>query len=269
MSYPEQTCNLDMSTEHPVADVIETCLRRRDFVESLMEASADKRQLTARLDVSRSTVDRGVRDLETRGLVEYDDGEYAITRFGRTVATGFADLSERVAVAERLEPFLRLVPPAFDVDLRHLADATLALSKPSDPHGMINVHVERLRETDDHRLLLPVTGLHAYEVGHRTVVDGGARAESVVTPGVADLYRGDTPYAPLYEEMTGSGRYECRVTERPIPFYLGILDDTVQVGVTKENEPRAILETEDPAVREWAEATYGEFRESADLLGAE
>ncbi|WP_254535489.1 helix-turn-helix transcriptional regulator [Halomarina litorea] len=258
-----------MSNSDVARAVVRTVRRREALVECLLDGRRDKRQLTTDLGVSRSTVDRGIRDLERHGLVDYEDGEYGLTPLGRTVADGYSVFVERVAVAERLEPFLSVAPPALDVDPLHLSDATLAVSKPSDPHAMINLHVERLRETDDHRLLLPVTGLHAYEVGHETVVDGGARAESVVTPGVADLYRGDTPYRPLYEAMTATGRYECRVTEEPIPFYLGVLDDTVQVGVTRENEPHAVLETRNPAVRRWAKATYREFRESARPLGTE
>jgi hypothetical protein len=71
--------------------------------------------------------------------------------------------------------------------------------------------------------------------------------------------------------MAETGR--CRVfqaDEHP-PYFVGVMDDVVQIGADEGGEPRALVESTDPAVRDWAEATYERFRRRAtrvDLLEA-
>ncbi|MFC6724287.1 MarR family transcriptional regulator, partial [Halobium palmae] len=61
------------SREH---EIVTTALDRFDLLELLLDEPADKRELTAALPVSRSTVNRALRDLERLDLVERVDGAY-------------------------------------------------------------------------------------------------------------------------------------------------------------------------------------------------
>lgn len=222
-------------------------------------------ELRDRLNVSRTTVGRNLTALENQGWIRRTNGNCSITRQGELVAETFSDLVETVELADELGSFLQWVPDGtLDLDLRLLADAKVLLSKPGDPWAMVNRHVELVRETMNARMILPVTGLHAVEVGHRKIVDDSARAEFVVEPKIAETFRSNPDFVPLIEEMADTGRFEVRVYDGEIPYYLGVLDETVQIGVDEAGEPRAILETENEAVAEWAAGVYGEYKRESE-----
>jgi hypothetical protein len=66
--------------------------------------------------------------------------------------------------------------------------------------------------------------------------------------------------------MVDTGRFEVHVHDGDIPYYLGILDDTVQMGVNEDGEPRGLLETDSEEVREWAENRYESYKQEAEPL---
>jgi predicted transcriptional regulator len=219
-------------------------------------------EIRGRLDASRTTVTRNVEALCEQGLARRIGNEYAIARAGELIADDYLDLAGTIAIARELEPFLEWVPEdALDVDLRRFADATVYTPEPGDPWSMINEHVRVIERTDYDRNVLNVVGLHGYETGHEKIVHGSARAELVVVPSIAETLCSDPRYAPLTEEMLRTGRFEVRVHEGPVPYFLSVLDGTVQLGATDDNgQPRALLESESEAVREWAEATYARYK---------
>lgn len=248
-------------------DVIDVLLRRNGIVEGLRDGPKDKRDLVDELGVSRSTVDRATRELETAGLIEHVDGGYAVTSFGETAEAAFAEFVETLRLRRRLDALLRWVPDAdIDVDLDALADADIVLPEPGNPYNMVNRHVRRLRDADTARVVLPLTGLHAFEAAHRAVVSDGAEHEYVVLPDVAKTYESNPDYAPLYEEMVGTGRFEVRVYDGDIPYYLGLLDGTVQIGVDEDGEPRGLLESDAAELGAWAAEKYEDYRRQSRMI---
>lgn len=270
-----------MATQSPGDDSIDQRCRTIEQINELacstnrvriLEQLADHRELhrdelRERVDVARTTLQRNLESLVDLGWVSNTGVEYAITPCGRRVAEEFSELVDTVAVTRRVGPALQhLDPDAFDLDLRHLADADVVLAEPGDPHAMINRHVQLLRGMDEGRGLLPFTGLHAFEAAHERVVEHGAAGELVVEPDVAEAYRSDPQYATLYEEMVDTGRFAVLVSDEPIAVPVAVIDGTVQLVVAEREEPRALLETDAAAVREWADRTYEEHRERATPL---
>ena len=261
-----------MSIDDERFELLSVFLKRRGTVRRLDEGPAAKRTLVEALDCSRSTVDRAVRELESHGLVAYEDGRYELTPVGEQAVAGTTELLDRIGVARELRPFLEHLPPGrFDLDLELLADADVLLPEPGNPWAMINHHVAVLERADEVRAVLPLLGLHAQQVVHERVVEEGARAELVGSPEVVRTLVADPEFVERTREMAETGR--CRVfqaDERP-PYFVGVMDEVVQIGADEAGEPRAIVESTDPAVRDWAEATYERFRRRAtrvDLLEA-
>lgn len=245
-------------------EICSVVLQRWDVIDSLREGPKDKRVLVGDVDCSRSTVDRALRDLESMGVVEYRDGEHAVTPLGDTIAGGLEEVMEAVEIRLELEPFLEWVPAEeFDLDVGGLSEAELWVPEPGDPWAMVNRHVAALGEATDIRCVLPLTGLHAYEAIHEQVVDGGGRAELIVTPDVARTFRTDPAYADMTAELATTGRFRVFRYDGPIPYFVGLLDDTVQIGADEAGEPRALLETSDPNARRWAETEIEEYRRGA------
>lgn len=245
-------------------DIIDMLLHRFEVVESLLEDPKHKRDLVECTDLSRSTVDRATKELETAGLIEYIDGRFIVTSFGEHAEAEFSGFVDTLRLREQLDSFLQWVPDSEqDFDLDMVADADIALPEPGNPYNMVNKHVQALEEADTVQAVLPVTGLHAFEVAHEAVVENGADYEFVVVPEVAETHRSNPNYAPLYEEMVKTGRFNSYIYDGEIPYYLGLLDETVQIGVDDEGEPRALLETDSKEMQEWTKSEYEWYKTRA------
>lgn len=257
-----------MAAQRTEPDVIDTVKKRIDVLERLRDRPMDKRTLEESLPVSRSTLDRAVRELELLDLVEYADGTYRVTTCGSLVARKYREFEREIRVLAEFRPFLRHVSPSeFDLDVHLLADAELHVPEPSDPYAMINTHVSALKTMDHGRALLPITGLHGHEAVHEAVVHRDARAEAVVEPGVAETWRSTAEYASLTEELRETDRFEVFVYDGSIPYFVGIYDDeTVHFGADEDGEPRALIETTNDDVRSWADRTYATYRDRATRL---
>lgn len=244
-------------------------------VRILRELSAadrlDRDTLRARLDVARTTLARNLDPLAERGWVAATDtATYVLTLAGETVLAEFERFAETVTVVDEFEPFLRAVPRgAFDLHPRHLAGADLVVATPSDPYAPITRHVEAIETAERYRGLLPAVGLSAMETGTERLADG-ATAELVVGPGVAETLRSESAYADRLDEVPADAGMRLFVATEPVPFFLGVFDATVQIGVADENgKPQALVETGDETVRAWAEETLADYRADARPLSIE
>jgi predicted transcriptional regulator len=240
-------------------------------LRALYEADGlTKGELRDRLDGSRTTVGRNLDALCERGLVAKNGSGYTITRTGETITADFSDLVGTVAIANRLEPLLRWLPEEFDVDLRQLVGAELILAEEANPYAPVNRHVEALKRAEDVRLFIGVTGQHAWEIAHRRVVDEGATHEYVVGSRVVETLRSDPNYTDPCEAMLGTGRFELSVYDSEVPYYLGLLDETIQIGVEdEEGMPRALVETDIDGVGKWANDTYNKYRDRSTPFSME
>ena len=256
----------NISTKDSALEVADVLLQRVEFVECLLAEPKDKRDLVDELGVSRSTVDRATRELETRDLIEYSSTGFTPTPLCEQAADEFFTLRETIGYRVRLDPLLRWIPDgALDLDLSHLADADLVVAEPGDPYAMINRHVQLLAEMDRGRFVLPYTGTHAAETAREQIVENGAQCELVVEPTVADAF-GSDPYTPVVEEMVATGRFDVFVYEGSFPYGLALVDGTVQIISDENEEPRALVETRAEEVWDWAEDTYAQYKQESEKL---
>lgn len=259
-----------MSATTAAEDVVAIMHRRTGILACLLEEPREKRALVDELDVARSTLDRAIRELESVDLVAYDDGTYGLTAVGERLAYDFFGFVDRVQLAMRFRPFLEHTTlEEFDLDLRCLVDAELLTPEPNDPYAMVNRHVERLRQADEFRGMLPLVGLHAFEVAHEQVTEHGCHHEVVVEAGVVETCRSNGEYRGMLRELCEHDRCRISVHDGPIPYYVGVFDDeTVQIGVDEDGEPRALAETNERAVRAWAQDRIDEYQQRTTPIAA-
>lgn len=224
--------------------------------------------LVDRSEAARVTVTRNLEQLAERGhVVERPDG-HRLTPLGDLLADEFLALVETVETAAPLAPVLsRLPPEAFDLDPRALAGASVTVSTDANPYAPATTHAERLASASRARLLLPALNPPELRADEPRLRSGALEVEMLVSPAVAAKLRGELSalVADLFD-AEGLTVYEC---DRPVPFFLGIVDETVQVGVADdEGIPRALAETDDAAVREWATATLEAYLADAEPFEA-
>jgi len=262
-----ETCITQTSNMTTISEAVGIITQRIGFAECLLDKPMDKQELVEELGVSRSTVDRSTRNLELLGLIEYQDGELAVTERGEEAIQEYQRLEDLFGNHSEMNAFLQWMPDSeFGLDLAQLVDADIVLPEPGDPWTMVNRHVKALRQMNTGQITLPLTGLYAMEALHERLTQTDARCEVIVVPVVADAFQSNPDYAELHEEMVDTGRFEVHVHDGDIPYYLGILDDTVQMGVNEDGEPRGLLETDSEEVREWAENRYESYKQEAEPL---
>ncbi|WP_232685680.1 helix-turn-helix transcriptional regulator [Halobacterium zhouii] len=262
-----------VSEEQRVVEEIEFLARspnRVRLLEAIREAGTiEKQTLQNQFDMVRTTLVRNLETLEERGWVQASSqGTYTLTCAGEVVAESFSEVMDTVRITKRLQPFLKWLPSdEFDLDLRLLADAEITCSTTNDPYAPVQEHVKKIKQTERARIFLSVMGQQPLEEVRTRILNGDAIFESVVEPGIEETINANARYRDLFEEQIASGGHNVFVYEGTIPYYLGILDDTVQIGAEDdEGVPRALLETDSADVREWAEQTYANYQQEARPL---
>lgn len=81
--------------------------RRIGFLQCLESSPCRKPDLVDRLDWSRSTVDRAIRELQQAGLVERAEAGYTTTLAGRLAATTYTEFTETIADIHTGSPLLQ------------------------------------------------------------------------------------------------------------------------------------------------------------------
>ncbi len=173
---------------------IEVVARREDVLTELVDEPLHKRDLTDRLDASRSTVDRAVRELEGAGLIERQSVGYAATLLGRLALDCFRTYREESRKLFELETALDPLPADCELPLELVSDAdTLVAADPAPYRPMEQIH-EEIMAADEFRILLPVLYDPRFlERCYEHAVEQGNPASMVVDESVVETARKDFP----------------------------------------------------------------------------
>lgn len=258
-------------TEHerPADELVSLLARRIEVLERLMDGQRTRPELVDELDISRSTVDRAVRELEGMGLVEFDDGAYRASLVGRLAHREYAELRGELVVLEEAAELLTTLPPDAPLDLSVLQGAEVVVGREPAPHVPGSRLPEFLKGADHLRNL---------SVAYTTPETGDVVAEGVRN---GDVSTQIVLERDLYEYLTDSGAldidglsaldgFEAGLAEN-LPFGLIIAerDDLTEVCLAVYGPDRTlqgILINDTPAAVEWAEGIWDEYWHAAELL---
>ncbi|WP_049899173.1 helix-turn-helix transcriptional regulator [Halococcus agarilyticus] len=242
-------------------------VRRAPVLDALQaEGEMDRRELEARLGVSKSTVHRFTRALGEHGLVERSGGEFVLTPLGEVCAEAVATFDASIETAWELAPILRVADAhGVGLDVELFADATVTTAAPGDPYRPVNRFMSLVTETTTLRGLDPasINPLHLDEI-HERIVDGMV-TDAVFPPSVVENLLTANPDRAA--AAFASGNLTLRVHD-DLPFGLTLCDDRIGVGVYDDETGllRLYADTAAPAAYEWAETVYADYHEEAVAL---
>ncbi|WP_224333695.1 helix-turn-helix transcriptional regulator [Haloprofundus halobius] len=244
-------------------------VRRAPMMEALCDGAADRRTLEAELDISRATSHRFTRWFGDRGLVERVDGEFRLTATGRAVAEALARFKSEVTVALLLAPVLDAVDggdgPIPPIPLSAFVDATVTTPGDGDPHGPMNRYVSLVRESETLRGFdtWAIAPTYMGEIQER-ILEG---METTLVDPVAVVEDVMENYPERCVAVCVSGHLTIRLHDS-LPFGLAVFDDRIGVAVRdpETNALTAFVDTDSPAAREWAEATYETYESESVRL---
>lgn len=209
------------------------------------------------VDASRTTVQRNVQALEERGWITNSSVEYDITPAGALVTEELLGLVETMQLATDLRNALRWLPrEELGFDLRELRDAEVTVASPTSPYAPVDRLVAALETATRFRGLFATASLPTVEVlRSRAGVAGPDWCVILAADGRAALE--SSGYADRFATLRAADALDLCTYTGDVPFYLGLLDDEVQLGFTDgDGVLKALVQSASPTVREWADDTF-------------
>jgi|AntDeeMinimDraft_5_1070356.scaffolds.fasta_scaffold00482_4 predicted transcriptional regulator len=235
-------------------------------LDSLREGSATRPALQDRLGIDRVTLGRILAAFEDREWVGTDGESYATTFLGDIVADRFDEFRSFVATARDLRALVGTVPLdelGFPVD--RLADATVTTADEGDPYAPVRRFMKCVRDSDSLSGYDTTTIAPIYVEEIREEILGGMTTGIVYRPSVIDQIVSD--YGEAVAGAVESGHLTLWVAEE-LPCGLAIFDDRVALGAYDDETGMlaVFVESDDPAVREWAMDSFDAYRDEAVSL---
>lgn len=211
----------------------DTVAKRTDVLASIRESPARKPELTERLDVSRSTVDRAVDSLVETGLITRDDGRYHVTAHGRLSLDARREYVESTDALADAAPLLQAIPRDAEVPRPLVEDGIIRLAKPHAPENALTAPVEQL-ETAERLLVFSAVVKSSYmNLVHNEVVENDLDVDLVLSEQATESLASLAGAIGTVEELLDSERFSLYTTEARLPFTLFVAPDerTEVVGI--------------------------------------
>lgn len=238
---------------------------RSDVVAALRAGASRKPALEEALDVSRSTIDRAIRDLEGAGLVTRRDGRYEPTLYCEVLFERYRQFRTEADDVAAAGPLLDHLPPDVPLDVAFLTGASIHRSTPPAPHQPVSRFERLLEGATEMRGLSRVISQSTTPRVIRERVLEGMEGELVVGSALAEYLVAER--RERERELIETGRFRLFEVES-LPYGLFVLDgdDGQRAVLFVYDETNDLLGTvvndDDDAVA-WAEGVYERYRSEA------
>lgn len=241
---------------------LETVRRREAVLGCLAGASRDKRDLTSRLDVSRQTVDRSIRELESTAMVERTGDGYRLTLFGRLAHREFESLLDRLEGLGRARDLLVHLPPDTAIDADVLEGAEVVHSGYPLPHEPLRRLEELVGEADRLVGYSPIAFPEYVSLFHREITLSDVEIELFLDDSLIEGLR--SGYLEELREALSASNFTLHRLPEPLRPNMGLVlldGSTVWIGVYDDsaNVRGAIVTGSDAAVA-WARRRLADCR---------
>ena len=242
---------------------------RTELLVSLAESQPlDRYELERRLDASRRTVTRALDALTERGYIREVEGEYVLSAFGASLAEAYRDCRRDVELASEYRPFLERVDTrTLDLDPSLLDGADLLLASERSPFVLLTRTLELRAEASRIREIAPGVEKRSVEQLAERLRNGEDLEVEVVLPATAlEAAEGTDAFSAGHAVAREADAVDFYVADDEFSVFVGVMDETVTVGAGTGGEPEVMVESDRPALREWAETHLDGVRDAAAPL---
>ena len=248
--------------------MIERVVTRHRFLRVVDHEWATKGDIEDRLDVSRSTVDRTLRELVQWGLIERSGSNYRRTAAGTLVLTEFDRFEDRTGAIEQAAELLDQLDVEPDIDGSVFEDAEIVRADRNSPHRPVDAHGKRLEYATKVKTIGAAVLPQLVETYHRRIVNDGVEAEILLSQEV--LTRLLSAYREQLNEGLQSGRASIREIDF-IPEYSMMIAETptgTELGCLfySGTEVTGFIGTDNKEAICWATNRFDQLWESAEPL---
>ncbi len=252
------------STEPPEA-LVSVLTRRGELLEAIIDEPAQKPALVDRLGVSRSTVDRGLRELMTHGFAERGTEGYQATLSGRLAVEVYYEFIDESATVNEAKELLSHLSADAPITTDLLSGCTVYESTPPAAHEPVNHLEAQLRSATTHRGVTHTISQANTLNWFLDCIQDGLDAEKIHQESLLNYFAEDNREA--MEKMVETGNFRVLQTDTvPFGFALTTHEDgptLVSVIIYNDGRMEGVITNDTPAAVEWAENYYESLREEA------
>lgn len=248
------------------SDVAEVLRKRYEWLPHLRDDSLTKPELCSVLGVSRSTVDRGVADLETAELVERTADGYRLTEFGCLLLRLRASYTSALDVICSAQAMQTPLPIGQHGEQVLFDGGDVVLPEPHLPEKPTRRILELLTESRSVRGFTPVMHDQYVSTSYEQVTEGDLNFEFIITSqildGIVSMYsdwlidafdvQGFTVYES--EDLPSFGLALFEREDESCTVVLAIYADNGLSGIVQNDTTRAVG---------WAKQLYNDYKRSA------
>lgn len=242
--------------------LLETVARRACVIRVLLENRADKRELEASLDVSRTTINRAVDSLRECGCIVQRDGKWEVTLFGRLAHEEYERLRKRYEALTDAQPLLLQLPIDTSFDCT-LVDSEVLLPELPAPHAPIKRLEELLTNCSQIQGVSPVVLPDFVRLFTEQIVELGIDTELVLQDDLVDYLCVTYP-----DELDAALEMENATIwrlDQTIPFGLVLIDEKFVWSAVYDEDgglKGAIVNDTDSAIT-WGNNVFHRYRKLA------
>lgn len=251
-------------------DLLELGSRRFDVLSSLADGPASKPALVDALDVSRSTVNRALRELESWHLVERSGGDHVLTPAGHLLIDALERYLDDLATLADASRVLAYLPPDVSVPLELLRGASVHHATPPSPTRALDVVRDHLRNAERCRCVVGEFAAENAAEFFRDRVEEGLDLEVVFDDHVLSFLLADRREA-LRTYVEGGEVYEAG----DVPYSLLVTEGADGrtaahlIVYDHEGDLAGLLINDDADAVAWAERVFERYRDDATAIDIE
>lgn len=247
----------------PIEDV-EFLARSENRVEVLRLVAAEphtRASLAAETGASQATLGRILEDFADRSWVRREPDGYVATATGALVADGVDDLLTVLETERRLRDVVAFLPEdELDFDLRHLADATVAVPTPTRPGAPLQRVIDAMEGAGALRAFSHALNERSLTTALSRVQAGEQTFEAVLSESAIEALAAEDALWSRLCTLAAADGAAVRVRRADVPLAVTVTDGTVSILVRDADEVlRASLHTDAAAVREWANGRFERY----------
>ncbi len=249
--------------------VLEVLANREPVLAAVRDDPVAKRDLVEDLTVSRSTVDRAIRDLETHDLVERCDDGYRATLTGRLLLSARREYARQVRDTAAAGDLIAHLPSDADVPIETFATADAYRPDQPDPHRPTTVLRDLANRAVRHRGVLAQQATpNASDVIRKRAVEGPLDIEYLISPAMREYLWAERP-GLVSELITEGGVRFHEATDLGFDYALLTTPETTHFVVVVYDDRgtlQGVLHSTDETAVRWGVETFESRREDATQL---
>lgn len=251
------------------SEVFKLLGKRAHLLQIVIENNTiDRRDLVDELEESRTTIYRGLDQLENQDILHESNGIYTITNFGTLVYEVYQTYTNIITRLIATKDVVECIKDIEILDPEVLFGAETIVSDKREPERMINQMESVISGVNEVCVILPVIPPNYMEFICNLLDESKFHIEIIIETDVFDVLK--DRHIEQTQYLNSSENALLMVTELDLPFGMQLVLDPMNkvqiIGFGPYGEIRGIIQNNLIESIDWAKETYMGLRDSAVFL---